>query len=179
MKTSTCCNSKVIDDKPRNLVWCSRCCGITHIRYSQSPAIDGLLLVLLLFVGVSLKAPNVGKFVYTPCMAVIDNDVALSDSALKAEIVKQRFIFPDIVLAKIRLETGNYTSRVCLENKNLFGMNYHKSWMVIGARNGYAVYGTYKNSIRDYHNWEKWFVKTHSKLYSESDSYPEAILNMK
>lgn len=57
------------------------------------------------------------------------------------ELVKQGVPHAQIVLAQARLETGNFTSRRCREDNNLFGMKN-------GRR--YAKYKNWRDSIADY-----------------------------
>ena len=58
-----------------------------------------------------------------------------------AEIQRQGLPYPQIVLAQARHETGNFKSRLCKANKNLFGMKRGKR---------YATYSHWKESIADY-----------------------------
>lgn len=48
--------------------------------------------------------------------------VALNDKSLLQEIKAKGIVHPKIVLAQAKLETGNYTSQVCLTHNNLFGL---------------------------------------------------------
>ena len=60
---------------------------------------------------------------------------------VRKEIVRQRIPHAEIVLAQARLETGNFTSRRCRVDHNLFGMKRGKR---------YAKYTRWQDSIRDY-----------------------------
>lgn len=57
------------------------------------------------------------------------------------ELRKQNIPHAKIVLAQARLETGNFTSRRCKQDKNLFGMKH-------GRR--YARYRCWQDSVKDY-----------------------------
>lgn len=57
------------------------------------------------------------------------------------EIKRQNIPHPQIVLAQARHETGNFRSRLCKVNKNLFGMKKGKR---------YARYSHWKESVKDY-----------------------------
>lgn len=57
------------------------------------------------------------------------------------ELRKQNVPHAKIVLAQARLETGNFTSRMCKQDKNLFGIKH-------GGK--YARYSHWKDSIADY-----------------------------
>ena len=60
---------------------------------------------------------------------------------VRQELQRQRVPHHEIVLAQARHETGNFKSRLCRENKNLFGMK---------KGNRYARYAHWKESIKDY-----------------------------
>jgi len=60
---------------------------------------------------------------------------------VRAEIRRRHLPHPDIVLAQARLETGNFKSRRCKADKNLFGLKH---------RGRYAVYGDWRQSVADY-----------------------------
>lgn len=62
---------------------------------------------------------------------------------VRQELKRQHIPHADIVLAQARLETGNFKSRRCKVQHNLFGIKH-------GGR--YATYRTWKESITDYRN---------------------------
>ena len=67
--------------------------------------------------------------------------VPLNEKNVLAELKRQKVPCANIVLAQSKLETGNYSSKVCKNNKNLFG---------IRKNNKYKKYNTWKESITDY-----------------------------
>lgn len=60
---------------------------------------------------------------------------------VRAELHRQNVPHANIVLAQARLETGNFTSRRCRVDHNLFGMKRGKR---------YAKYRSWQDSVRDY-----------------------------
>lgn len=62
-------------------------------------------------------------------------------SQVRAEIRRHGIPHPDIVLAQARLETGNFTSRLCRVDNNLFGIKHNGK---------YARYSHWKRSVADY-----------------------------
>ena len=64
-----------------------------------------------------------------------------SVESVRAEITRQHIPHPEIVLAQARLETGNFTSRRCREQHNLFGIKH---------RGKYATYRRWEDSVSDY-----------------------------
>lgn len=71
------------------------------------------------------------------------------------ELVKQGVPHARIVLAQARLESGNFTSRRCKVDHNLFGMKRGKR---------YARYGHWRESVADY-------KKRISSRYAGGDYY--------
>ena len=57
-----------------------------------------------------------------------------------------------VAYAQSILESGTYTSKICKENNNLFGMRLAKkrNTTALGQRNGFAYYQDYIHSIMDY-----------------------------
>ena len=75
------------------------------------------------------------SFVVCPiCFAQTTKQVA-------KELVRQGVPHSRIVLAQARLETGNFTSRRCREDHNLFGIKHGKR---------YARYARWQDSVTDY-----------------------------
>lgn len=72
-------------------------------------------------------------------------------------LINNNIQYHKIVLAQIRLETGNLSSFLCRENKNLFGMKYPKQreTTALGEYLGHAKYETYTDCIIDYAIWQK------------------------
>lgn len=68
-------------------------------------------------------------------------NLTLNETNLKAEIVKNEIPCPNIVLAQAKLETGNFTSIICKQHNNLFG---------IKTKNGYKKYNHWNESVADY-----------------------------
>lgn len=66
---------------------------------------------------------------------------AQTKAEVERELQRQRVPHADIVLAQARLETGNFKSRRCREDKNLFGMKRGKR---------YAKYRRWQDSVADY-----------------------------
>jgi uncharacterized FlgJ-related protein len=65
----------------------------------------------------------------------------------------------DTVLAQAMHETGNFTSDIFKENKNLFGMKLAKvrPTLAIGENRNHAVFPNYFAAMRDYFMWAEYF----------------------
>lgn len=79
---------------------------------------------------------------------------------------EEGILFPRIVLAQAILETRFFSSKICLENHNLFGMKASSRRINSGSLHGHAYYEhkphkgncnieCYRLSIRDYAAWQK------------------------
>lgn len=84
---------------------------------------------------------------------------------------------PHIVLAQMKLESGNYTSKLALENNNYFGMKqpYKRATTSIGEKNGYASYKSWVHSVLDYALWQKEYASklTENQYLDSLGSYAE------
>lgn len=84
---------------------------------------------------------------------------------------------PHIVLAQMKLESGNYTSKLALENNNYFGMKQprKRATTSIGEKNGYASYKSWVHSVLDYALWQKEYAKglTENQYLDSLGSYAE------
>ena len=60
---------------------------------------------------------------------------------VRAELQRQHVPHPEIVLAQARLETGNFKSRRCKVDHNLFGIKHNGR---------YAKYAKWQDSVSDY-----------------------------
>lgn len=77
------------------------------------------------------------------------------------------------VTAQAAHETGNFTSDIFKNNHNLFGMKAAGQSLVIGERNGHAVYASLEDSIADYRK----YYRRHNYLsyYETPESFVEAL----
>lgn len=69
--------------------------------------------------------------------------------------------YPDVALAQARLETGNFTSKIFRENKNMFGMKLPRlrKTTAIGEQNSHAKYTSWVQSLVDYKLWQSDVLK--------------------
>jgi len=88
--------------------------------------------------------------------------------------------FPHIVLAQAKLESGNYKSKVFLQNHNLFGMRQARVRIntAKGTNLNHAYYDTWKESVMDYAFYQCRYMSnasTEAEYYAALDaSYAEA-----
>ena len=117
-----------------------------------------IILISILTLFTSLTAPP-NPEIYIE----VSNPISISltwsniDSYMSIIDIKK----PEIVKAQIKHETGNLTSRFCLEQNNLFGMRLAKRrpTTAIGEGNHMAIYRTWQESLLDYKIWQDAFYK--------------------
>lgn len=114
-----------------------------------------------------------------------ETDIPLTDSAILHELVKNDCILSPVALAQMKLETGSFSSTICKENKNLFGIRTSTSEHVLKVNGipvknrGHNVYATYKNCIKDYVRIQKRYLKNIDGKYAEADNYIETLKKVK
>ena len=87
-------------------------------------------------------------------------EISFADS-VKMLIEHLNIKHPDIVFQQALLETGNFTSDIFKENKNLFGMREVKSRPTTqtGVNRNYGVYESWQMSVIDYALLQAWSCK--------------------
>lgn len=122
------------------------------------------------------------------------------DYLLQIIIYVVRVFYPDVskfiptafIIAQARHETGNYTSAIYKENKNLFGMkkpSKRKFWG-IGENRGHATYSTIVHSVIDFFERARSYKRTltaangdylaylKNSKYAEDPNYLNAVRKM-
>lgn len=113
-----------------------------------------------------------------------------SQEALVEELKRLNVRYPHIILAQAILETGHFSSRIFVENNNLFGMKEAKarSTTALGTQLGHAYYDDWKQSVMDYALFqnaymnkirkEKQYLKYLDKNYAEASNYDTTLLQI-
>ena len=144
-----------------------------------------LVLCLVLFLVV----------LYPKTSDVSDNKITktitmFSESNLISYMSKIGIVYPDIVLAQAKIETGNFTSVIFKENNNLFGMKVAKSrpTTAVGKSRNHAVYQNWLASLADYKLWQdqmihraptkRKYLEYLSRNYAEDKTYVRKIKNL-
>ena len=110
---------------------------------------------------------------------IIENEILFSEPALKNLLLELNIRFPHIVLAQSKLESGNFKSRIFLENNNMFGMKEAKRRPTTnkGTQNGHAYFESWKDCVIDYAFYQAAYLndlKTEDQYYQYlSASYAE------
>ena len=123
----------------------------------------------------------------TENILIVEGENDFNESKLVEEIKRLNFKFPHIILAQARLESGNFESKIFIENHNLFGMKEARVRLNLakGTQHGHAYYNNWKESITDYALWystyaykcttEKKLYKLLDKQYAEATNYVSAL----
>lgn len=112
------------------------------------------------------------KWLYTAELTPENLMIALELNSIRAR---------DTVFAQGRLETGNFTSILCLQHNNLFGMRkpLRRQTTALGsAENNYAAYATWYDCVKDMSLFQEWYLSrgrdlTDYFLFLEEIGYAE------
>jgi len=114
-------------------------------------------------------------------MVVInENNTKFSSDTLIYMLKELNVKFPHIVLAQSIVETGHWTSKIFLENNNLFGMKeaYVRVHTAKGTQYGHAYYENWGESVYDYAFYQCRYlgaIRTEDEYFNYlSNSYAEA-----
>lgn len=119
-----------------------------------------LLLIMGLFFIVPLKNGTINK--------------NLNHENLYNIILEYDVKYPDIAFAQALLESGNFTSKLCKTQNNLFGMKmpYRRETTAIGKnKSGYAKYSSWHDSVEDYLLFQKFVMRKKNMTRDEYMSY--------
>lgn len=150
---------------------------------------------------VILKAIITGLIIlnlsYSSKILTIDREIKLSiqDNDRFTEIKLKRLIldlnmkYPDVVLAQAKIESGNFKSKIFLENNNLFGMRQATNRPTTSSQveSGYAYYMNWKESVIDYALYQSKYLSDLTreqylsylgKNYAEDPQYKDGIIKV-
>jgi len=79
---------------------------------------------------------------------------------LLKETIHYYTLYPEIVYAQARLETGDFISNIFKENNNCFGMKLpkHRPTLAIGLNRHSAVYINWLDSVKDLRMWQDYYM---------------------
>lgn len=117
------------------------------------------------------------------------SNIELCDSVAYDFIVENGIQHPNIVLAQMRIESGNYQSKLAKKNNNYFGMRHPAQRLTVslGQKNGYARYRNWAYSVIDYGLWqrryannltEEEYLTKLSNTYAEDPDYVRKVKNI-
>lgn len=119
------------------------------------------------------------KLSHRDTVYVQEVDIQLNDSEILNELVKQKCILPNVALAQMKIETGNFKSSICKENKNIAGIKTSKSKYVAGMNRNHCSYKSYRDCIKDYVRIQNRYLKNIDGKYATSNNYIETLKQLK
>lgn len=178
MKISKCCNYSV--HKQNDVYFCRHCCGICNVKYSGYIKIIGILLFLFVIFG--FKSIGKSKILLFTENKQIDStiyDIPLTDSAILQELLINHCVLPNVALAQAYIESDRFRSKICKENKNIFGIKHNKHGFSLGNKNGHAYYNSYRDNIKDYCRIQNMYLSKIDGKYAENPQYINNLKQMK
>jgi uncharacterized FlgJ-related protein len=124
------------------------------------------------------KEPSIRKIHTHTTDTITIGDVSMTDSSILKELVKHKCVLPSIAIAQARIESGNYKSQVCKQNKNLFGIKWHKCEFVAGEHLNHASYKSYKDNIRCYIHIQNRYLRNIDGRYAAAGGYVTILKGM-
>jgi len=171
------CKANKFINKERKIQWCSNCLEMKIYRRRWTYLSYGIGIIL--FFSLIFRWHTAGIYKPVQVYQLPKSEVPLTDSAIAAVLVQNDCVLPSIAIAQARIETGNYTSKVCIENKNLFGIKKHPCKYVVGELNDHAVFKSYEDCIKCYCEIQRRYLKSIDGKYAEDGNYISVIKQMK
>lgn len=154
---------------------------------SGRKAVWYLFLTILLVIGILNVAPKqiVLETSEEELQQQAIEQMAFEDSVF-AYIVELNIKHPNVVLKQAKIESGNFKSKVYLENNNMFGFKraFKRANTQVDTNRGYAVYTSWKECVIDYALYQTYSAKNLSreeyiiflgKHYAEDPNYKNLI----
>jgi uncharacterized FlgJ-related protein len=127
-------------------------------------------------------------------ISIINQTEEFDESELVLMITGLNLLYPEVVIAQSKIETGNYTSDIFKSTGNLFGMKpaRNRPYTHYGEYKGHADYlGNWRLSVIDYALWqskeaskssvksvEEYLTLLKIKGYAEDNDYISKIRNI-
>jgi uncharacterized FlgJ-related protein len=108
----------------------------------------------------------------------ISGEREFTEDKLVRKLKELNIRYPHIVLAQAKLESNNYSSRIFIDNNNLFGMKEARVRINLakGTQYKHAYYNTWQESVLDYAFWMATYgskCKTEQQYYNLLNGYAE------
>jgi hypothetical protein len=151
----------------------------TYRQWFQLSAIVNLILLGSLIYA-SVLGPTIREVIkYVPFHSINEHDIQPSDSTVLAELMKEGCVLPTVAVAQAKIESGNYKSEVCVKNKNMFGIRYHKCQFVSGQNLNHATYNSFRDNIKCYIHVQNRYLTNIDGVYAESPVYISTLKSLK
>ena len=156
-----------------------------------SKVLKGLAIFLLLFGFIGATSEKEDNYIITAeDVLLVNSQNEFSEDKFISMLDEINLPYPHITLAQAKLETGNFTSKIFIENHNSFGQKEAKVRINLarGTQYGHAYYNNWEESILDYAFWystyaskcksEEEFYQLLDKVYAEDELYSKKLKNM-
>lgn len=151
----------------------------TQVRVKQLVMLSVTILFILSSFRREVKfIPSVFKIHDTILVADSVLDIKLTEKEILKELIKQECILPNVAFAQMKIETGNFKSAICKENRNIAGIKTSKSKYVAGMNRGHCSYRTYKDCIKDYVRIQNRYLKNIDGRYAENPQYVQKLKSL-
>lgn len=180
MKKSKCCSAKVHKQEAGNY-FCSHCISICDVKYSFKPVISLVLMLLLISIITSCKAPNIvyNKQYKANNKPADTTDFIPDDSTIYEKCLEYGSYFPEVACRQAKAECGiHYDSKICIENRNLFGLKCHCIY-VKGFKNGHSYYNSYNDCLKCYIAFTNKYWEKFCRNYAEDNLYLKKLKKIK
>lgn len=143
------------------------------------------IIFLLVSIELSVYSPKIINFITCTPKSLPE----LTVDNVKKEIIKEKILFPNIVLRQAILESGWFDSPLSRFNNNIFGMKHpmvRKTYSK-GQKNGYAYFENWVECIKDYKLFQNRYFKGKtetdyivwiSTCYAEDRNYFKRLKNI-
>lgn len=135
------------------------------LEYEKVNFVKYFFISLVIFVSLGFGVSEVKTILINGEKEIKLTENLFSEKDLKLEISKYNFKFPEIIYAQAILETGNFKSKVFIENNNLFGMKQagRRVTTALGTENSHAFYKNWKESVSDRALFESAYLRNLSR----------------
>jgi len=116
--------------------------------------------MLMLFITIAVYAPEAERDTDDRFESWL-RSTELTSFSLKLAIDFNSITSPEIVFAQACLETGYFSSKLCIEHNNLFGMKKarKRATTAQGSANyNYAIYSTWYDSVKDIKLFQEYYL---------------------
>jgi uncharacterized FlgJ-related protein len=151
-----------------------------ELKFEKAIDINSLKWVVLGFALMSFISINTMEIKdYERILEInINGEREFSEEKLVRKLKELNVKYPHIVLAQAKLESNNYSSRIFIENNNLFGMKEAQVRIntAKGTQHKHAYYNTWQESVLDYAFWMATYgskCKTEQQYYNLLNGYAE------
>jgi hypothetical protein len=146
-----------------------------------------ILLIGLIFSGLGFKTGVRVTNFFEKIPIVVKPNKDFCEEDFIDEVYKLKLKFPEIVIAQAKLETGNFKSKIFIQNHNLFGfkMAYNRPTLAISIIDGHAYFETWKDCLIEMAIYQQAYCKNLdtkeeylqflSEYYAEDSEYIDKL----